>query len=316
MPLGVQKVFVIDAEGKPCLPCHPARSRKLLDQGKATVSRVLPYTIQLKRTVEKPIGSFSVGIDDGAKMVGVSIKNEKTNEIVFKGEIELRQDVSRLMEQRRNYRRARRYRNVRCRQPRFGNRIRNKIAPSIRCRKDSSLRWIDDMSKRVEIEKIMVEEVAFNHAKHRYGKMFSLVEIGKTYLREQIKTRGYTYGATHGYETKAKRLAYGLAKRHSNDAIAIVCQVKPEVVTNKEWCIKPRRSKIWENNPTKSCTEKNGFRHYDVVKSFNRTKGCVIGSIRSLKKVKITIRTSFDDNFAVVYKNTTLLERPRGLIYV
>ena len=72
------KVFVIDREGKPCLATHPARARKLLKEGKAKVYQVVPFTIQLERVIENPVGSFTVGIDDGAKEVGIAVVNEKT----------------------------------------------------------------------------------------------------------------------------------------------------------------------------------------------------------------------------------------------
>jgi hypothetical protein len=116
------KVFVIDAEQKQCLPCHPARARKMLKAGKAKVFQVVPYTIQLNRIIENPVGSFVVGIDDGAKEVGIAVKNTAKEEIVFKGTIRLRQDVSKKMLQRATYRRSRRSRKLRYRKMRFDNR--------------------------------------------------------------------------------------------------------------------------------------------------------------------------------------------------
>lgn len=71
------KVFVIDAEGKPLLPTHPARARKLLRVGRAKVYRMVPYTIQLNRIVDDPVGSFTVGIDDGAKEVGIAVVSQE-----------------------------------------------------------------------------------------------------------------------------------------------------------------------------------------------------------------------------------------------
>jgi hypothetical protein len=312
----MQKVFVVDSEGKPLLPCHPARARKLLDQGKAEVAQVLPFTIQLKRVIENPIGSFTVGIDDGAKHVGVAVVNDKTNEVIFKGQIDLRQDVSRLMEQRRHYRRARRTRKSRCRKPRFDNRIGYKIPPSLRCRKDSIIRFVTNMSKRVKIVKAVVEEVRFNHAEHRYGKFFSLVEIGKNYLFDRLKELGLSVEIVRGFMTKGWREAIGLSKRHSHDAVAMVCQGATHIMACKEWLVKPRRTKVWMDNPTKTDGEKNGFRHYDIIVAEHRTRGKVIGSIRSLKKRAITLRTKFDDNFAVSYSKSRLLWRPKGLVYL
>lgn len=82
---GSVAVFVIDADGKHCLPSRSMRARKLLEAGKATVTCVMPFTIQLKRRIDNPIGSFTAGIDDGATTVGVAIVNEHTQECVFTG---------------------------------------------------------------------------------------------------------------------------------------------------------------------------------------------------------------------------------------
>jgi len=81
------KVFVVDANGTPLLPTHPARSRKLLRAGKAQVISVVPFTIQLSRIVDHPAGSFVVGIDDGASKVGIAAINEVTREVVFSAEL-------------------------------------------------------------------------------------------------------------------------------------------------------------------------------------------------------------------------------------
>lgn len=306
-------VFVIDAEGKPLLPTHPARGRKLLRAGKATIEQVVPFTIRLKRTVDNPVGSFVVGVDDGSKHVGIAVKNEKTNEIVFRGQIDLRQDVSRKMEQRRNYRRARRFR-LRNRRPRFSNRTGSKIAPSIRCRKESTLRVLADLSKRLNIVKVIVEEVKFNHAKHHYGKWFSLVELGKKFLKDQIEKMGYFYTATFGYITRATRKRLGLSKSHSNDAIAIIC-AELSAINCLAYNIKPKRSKVWENHPTRKCFEKNGFRHFDLVRASHRTRGVVVGSVRSLKAKSLTLRTTKDNNFPVSYRKSVVLQRFGGLVY-
>lgn len=311
----MQKTFVIDSNGRQLLPCHPARSRKLLREGKAVVVQVVPFIIQLNYEINEPTGSFKVGVDDGAKKVGVAIVNDKTEEVVFKGTIELRQDVKRKMKQRRDYRRSRRSRKLRYRSRRFSNRIYKKLPPSIRCRKDSIIRFLKDMMKRINIINVVVEEVKFNHFKYKYGKYFSLVEIGKNYLKEQILKLNLNYKIMFGYETKKKRLKFGLIKDHSNDAVSIVCMSLP-IISCLEWIIKPKRTKVWGNNPTKTCTQKNGFRHYDVVKSHNRHRGMVIGSIRSLKRKTITLRTNWDNNFPVSYNKTKLIQRPNGLIYL
>jgi len=227
----------------------------------------------------------------------------------------LRQDVKRLMKQRSDYRRTRRSRNLRYRKPRFNNRISSKLVPSIKCRKESTIRFIKDMSKRINISKVIVEEVKFNHFKYRWGKYFSLVEVGKSYLKEQILNLELSYESTFGYITKEYRLKLGLSKKHSNDAVAIACKEIKPIVTSLEWVIKPRRSKVWKNNPSKTCIERKGFKHFDIIKAKHRTRRIVIGLIRSLKAKAITLRTKFSDNFAVSYSKSELLQRPNGLVY-
>jgi len=39
--------YVINRHGKPLMPCHPAKARLLLKQGKAKVIKRTPFTIQL-----------------------------------------------------------------------------------------------------------------------------------------------------------------------------------------------------------------------------------------------------------------------------
>lgn len=48
----MQKTFVVDKSGRQLLPCHPARSRKLLREGKAKVIQVVPFTIQLNYEIK------------------------------------------------------------------------------------------------------------------------------------------------------------------------------------------------------------------------------------------------------------------------
>ena len=66
-------VYVIDVKEKPLLPTNGARARILLKKGKAKVYSVIPFTIQLNKEIKNPVGEFKIGIDDGAKEVGISV---------------------------------------------------------------------------------------------------------------------------------------------------------------------------------------------------------------------------------------------------
>src|SRR5687768_4594889 len=157
------KVCVVDAEGKPLLPTHPAKARKLLREGKASVFQIVPFTIQLTKITEIAVGEFTVGIDDGAKEVGIAVINKEAREVVLAGVISLRQDVSRKLAQRRIFRRARRTRNLRHRKTRF-NRRKSKgwLPPTIRQKKDSIIRVIADLRRILNITHIVVEQGEFD----------------------------------------------------------------------------------------------------------------------------------------------------------
>ena len=142
-------IFVIDREGKPLLPTNAVRARILLRKEKAKVYSVEPYTIQLEKRVEDSVGEFKCGIDDGAKTVGISVAYEK--KIIFTGNIQLRQDVSRKMLQRSQYRRSRRNRKLRHIEARFLNCGKKGISPTIRQKKESNIRFIDHLKKRINI---------------------------------------------------------------------------------------------------------------------------------------------------------------------
>ena len=161
-------IFVVDIEGTPLLPTNGARARILLKQGKAKVHSVVPFTIQLVRKIDNPVGEFKVGIDDGAKEVGISVAYGKN--VVFAGNIKLRQDVSKKILQRAQYRRTRRSRNLRHREARFLNRgVKGCIPPSIKQKKESIIRVINDLNKRINITECVVEQGKFDNSSMSKG---------------------------------------------------------------------------------------------------------------------------------------------------
>src|SRR5699024_4534320 len=74
---GTALVPVLGSDGKPLMPTHPARARKLLASGRAVVARQAPFIIRLKdrktsdgHTRVQPVG---VGIDPGSKHTGMTV---------------------------------------------------------------------------------------------------------------------------------------------------------------------------------------------------------------------------------------------------
>lgn len=63
--LNFNKVLVLDTNRKPLMPCYPARAKKLLSSGRASVFRKFPFTIILHdRTVkESNLQGMEIKID-------------------------------------------------------------------------------------------------------------------------------------------------------------------------------------------------------------------------------------------------------------
>ena len=85
-------VFIINKHGESLMPCKPSRARKLLKQNKAKIIDYKPFTIQLLYGASGYKQKVNIGIDLGAKYIGVAIQSN--NKILAKGEIHLRQDIN------------------------------------------------------------------------------------------------------------------------------------------------------------------------------------------------------------------------------
>jgi hypothetical protein len=159
-------VYVLSKDGKPLMPTtRYGKVRRLLKQKLAKVVKREPFTIQLLYDTTKYTQNVTVGIDIGSKTIGVSaISNNKE---LFSAEIILRQDIKKLLLERREYRRKRRYRKRRYRKPRFLNRRKPDgwLPPSIKWKVNAHIRVIDFLAKILPISKIIVEIAPFDTQK-------------------------------------------------------------------------------------------------------------------------------------------------------
>ena len=135
-------VYVINKNGNPLMPCKPAKAKHLLKAGKAKVIKRTPFTIKLLWDCEENTQEVVAGMDTGSKTIGCAAT--ANGKVVYQSEVQIRQDVSKKMEQRRMYRRIRRSRKTRYRKARWQNRAsmrkEGRLAPSITSKVDSHLR--------------------------------------------------------------------------------------------------------------------------------------------------------------------------------
>ena len=108
-------VYVLTKKGTPVMPTRPVVARLLLKQGKAKVTRRTPFTIKLHYALEKEyIQELQTGLDTGSGTFGAAVTN-KTNDVLYMSQVQLRNDIKKKMNQRRQYRRTRRTRKCRYR---------------------------------------------------------------------------------------------------------------------------------------------------------------------------------------------------------
>ena len=71
----MSQVFVLDRDRQPLDPCHPARARELLRDGRASVFRRFPFTLILQdRTrVESVVHEHRLKIDPGSQTTGLAL---------------------------------------------------------------------------------------------------------------------------------------------------------------------------------------------------------------------------------------------------
>lgn len=159
------RVFVLNMRGEPLMPCTQRKARLLLKEGKAVIHKYNPFTIQLTYATGETKQECHIGIDTGSKHIGIAITSE--DKVLFKGEVELRQDVKSNLDVRRIYRRNRRNRKTRYRKPRFLNRKRTDkwLPPSLQNRINHTFHWIDRFSSLVPDPILHIEVGKFDTAK-------------------------------------------------------------------------------------------------------------------------------------------------------
>lgn len=125
------------------MPCYQRKARLLLREGRAKIVGYKPFTIQLLQATGEATQEVHLGVDTGAKHIGIAATSG--NKVLVKGEIELRDDIHKNMQTRKVLRRNRRTRKLRYRESRFLNRKRKDgwIPPTVQSKLDATFMWID-----------------------------------------------------------------------------------------------------------------------------------------------------------------------------
>ena len=233
----IGRVPVASLSGKLLMPCKPSKARKLLKKGLAEKhwNKLSMFYLQLKFDPKSELNrnqQVCLAVDPGSKWDGVAVVSK--NGVLTCAMLVLPSKVAEKLEQRREMRRARRYRKTPRRAKRFDNRRRPDgwIAPSQRAKVDFRIKIIEEVCELYPVSRFAVEDVRFNHYKKRWGKYFSTVEIGKARFYNHLRKHG-PLTLYPGVETSEHRERLGLPKNpvkrelswdtHAVDAVAIGC---------------------------------------------------------------------------------------------
>ena len=169
--------FVLGKSGEALMPCHPARARQLLRDGRAVVHRRLPFVIRLKDRKDGVVQPVRVKLDPGSRTTGIALVREaetvdtqtgecrRSVQVLWLAELEHRGGAIRdSLAARRAFRRRRRTANLRHRAPRFDNRRRpeGRLAPSLRHRVETVSAWVERLRRWAPVNAISQELVRFD----------------------------------------------------------------------------------------------------------------------------------------------------------
>jgi len=169
-------VPVLNADGRPLSPCHPARARQLLHRGKARIVSRLPFVIQLLRLVEHPaFAPVTVTLDDG-KTVGVAVVEHlpRRDRVVCLVTFTTRGErISDQLKARKALRAARRnrrnHRHQRVGASKIFFRRPASYPPSIRADVQAKLNVLERLRRWYPITDIQIEIVKLNIQRKVYG---------------------------------------------------------------------------------------------------------------------------------------------------
>jgi len=158
-------VYVLNKDGQPLMPTNRhGKVRRLLKTKKAKVIKRCPFTIQLLYDTTNHTQDITLGVDAGSKHIGLSATTK--NKVLFEADVELRNDISKLLEARYTFRRSRRNRKTRYRKKRFDNRVSSKhkgwLAPSIEHKIQSHFAMVEKLHRILPVTKIVVETASFD----------------------------------------------------------------------------------------------------------------------------------------------------------
>ena len=182
-------VYVLNKNGQPLMPTNRhGKARTLSKINTPKVIKRCPFTIQLLYNTTNCIQNITLGVDAGSKHIGLSATTK--DKVLFEADVELRNDITKLLEARRKFRHSRRTRKTRYRKRRFNNRVSSKrkgwLAPSIEHKIQTHFAMVEKVHKMLPITKIVVETASFDMQLLKAQLEGELIPKGMDYQKGEL----------------------------------------------------------------------------------------------------------------------------------
>ena len=246
-------IYVLNNQGEPLMPTRRnAHVRRLLDEGRATVVALAPFTIRLAYDTEEGVQPVSLGVDAGTVHIGLSACSDKRE--LFKAEVQLRTDIVDNISTRRAQRSTRRSR-LRHRKPRFLNRRASKkrgwLPPSVRNKVETHKRAIAKVNSILPVSETHVEVGNFdaqriNNPDIKGTEYQQGEQMGFWNVREYVLARdGHTCQHCHGRsKDKVLNVHHIESRRTGGDApnnLVTLCETCHKALHRGEIVLRRRR---------------------------------------------------------------------------
>jgi len=246
-------VYVINKHDRPLMPTNPIKARRLLKEGKAKIYKYEPFTIQLIYGSYGYVQPTTLGVDTGAKNVGLAVVTD-AGKVLYTAEVELRKDIKENLITKKRLRRFRRSRKTRYRKVRFLNRRRESgwLPPSIRSRILSHFKQVNNICNILPIKDIRVEVAQFD------------VQV---IMNPNISGKEYQEGPLKGYDSIREyiKLRDKLTCHYQKFRPDIICSSRLEV---DHVMPKSNGGTDRPNNLVCSCSEHNRLKGNQSYKEF------------------------------------------------
>ena len=195
-------VYVLKQNGQPFMPTERfGKVRRLLKEGKAKVVRREPFTIKLLYEPKTDVvQECYCSVDTGSRHIGVAVIGN--DRVLYQSQTELRSDIKKKMDRRRDFRQNRRYRKTRYRKKRFLNRrnsIReDRLPPSVKHKVQAHIDEIKFCKKILPISDLILEVSQFDTALMKNPALIS----------EKVKHWGYQKGFNYGYSSRRSAILH------------------------------------------------------------------------------------------------------------